>query len=426
MRLIDSDVHICVVGLGYVGLPLAVEFGKYFKTTGYDIDYDRIVDLNSGIDQTGELTKDEILGSKHLVTTNDQNKLDECNIYVLALPTPINEFNVPDFSPLIDACKLVGSNLSKGNIVIFESTVYPGATEEICVPVLMESSNLVYNKDFYIGYSPERINPSGDKKLVEIIKVTSGSTKKVSHFIDELYKKIITAGTYLAPSIKIAEAAKILENTQRDLNIAFINQVAIFFHALDINTIEVIKAARTKWNFLEFTPGLVGGHCIGVDPYYLLHKANQHGIDLNILRAGRGINDQMGYYVAEQVILLMAKKNISIHSSKVLILGITFKENCSDIRNSRVIDIINKLKTYNINVDVFDPIVSTQKLFEMHGITTVDKLKSDHYDGVVVAVPHREFLDYDEKFYKEILKKNNVFYDLKGVYHNLNFSDGEL
>jgi UDP-N-acetyl-D-galactosamine dehydrogenase len=421
-----ENIRLSVIGLGYVGLPLAVEFGMRYPTLGYDIDSRRIADLKKGYDRTRETSSIALASSSQLILSNDVSDLENSNVYILTLPTPINEFDVPDLSLLLGACKQVGAYLETGNIVIFESTVYPGATEEQCVPILQTASGLILNEDFYVGYSPERISPGGDKALKDIVKVTSGSTEQAAIFIDSLYKTIIRAGTYLAPSIRIAEASKIIENTQRDINIAFINQTAILFHAMGLNTQEVLKAAQTKWNFLDFTPGLVGGHCIGVDPYYLLHKANQSGVDLSILRAGRTVNDHMGKYVATQVMSLMSQKNICIPGAHILVLGVAFKENCTDIRNSRVIDIINSLQAHNAIVEIFDPVVDPKSMTEMYDLDITITLKEKRYDAIVVAVPHQCFLLYDADFYRTISKKNSVIYDLKGIYHAAGFTDGEL
>jgi UDP-N-acetyl-D-galactosamine dehydrogenase len=407
----DKQTKIAVIGLGYVGLPLAAEFAKYFQVAGFDINEQRIKELKDGNDKTLELSEaqvDEALKNKMLFTYNLED-IKDYNVYIITVPTPIDKNNNPDLTPLIKASSSIGKILKKDDVVIYESTVYPGATEEDCVPVLEKMSNLKYNKDFFCGYSPERINP-GDKEhtVSKILKITSGSTPKIAKFVDNLYRKIIKAGTHLAPSIKVAEAAKVIENTQRDINIAFVNELAMIFNKMNIDTKSVLDAAGTKWNFLKFTPGLVGGHCIGVDPYYLTHKAEEIGYHPEVILAGRRINDNMGIYIANQIIKLMIKNDKKIVNSKVLILGITFKENCTDIRNSRVVDVINELKEFGCIVDVVDPWADKNDVKHEYNITLKShkNIDADKYDTIVLAVAHREFLEFDTG-------KNSLIYDIK-------------
>ena len=411
-----SDHKIAIIGLGYVGLPLAVEFGKKYTTIGFDINQGRIQELRGGNDSTLEVSTDELKQTTRLAYTSDAKDIAECNIYIVTVPTPIDEHKRPDLRPLLSASKTVGSVLSKGDIVIYESTVYPGATEEDCVPVLEQNSGLVFNQDFYAGYSPERINP-GDKehRVTTIKKVTSGSTPEVADIVDQVYSSIISAGTHKASCIKVAEAAKVIENTQRDLNIALINELALIFNRLGIDTLEVLEAAGTKWNFLPFRPGLVGGHCIGVDPYYLTHKAQQIGYNPEVILAGRRINDGMGPYVAEQVIKLMTRKRIHAVDANILILGLTFKENCPDLRNTRVIDIVTELKTYHIQADVYDPWVDKQEAQHEYGITPIDAPKAGHYDAIILAVAHDQFKAMGEAGIRKLIKQNAVIYDVKNV-----------
>ena len=424
---------ICIVGLGYVGLPLAVEFAKKYPIVGYDINTDRISDLSKNIDKTLEVNSDEIKSVNIKTSDLNRNKnglyftsnsydINNCNIYIVTVPTPVDNNNSPILDPIVNATKLVSKNLSHGDIVIYESTVYPGLTEEVCVPIIEKTSNLKYNEGFFVGYSPERINP-GDKKrtLKNIVKVTSGSTKEIAIKIDNLYKSIINAGTYMAKSIKVAEAAKVIENSQRDINIAFVNELAKIFNLLNIDTNDVLSAASTKWNFLNFKPGLVGGHCIGVDPYYLAQKAITHGYNPEIILAGRKLNDSMGDYVANQVIDLMHKKNIKIESSNVLLLGITFKENCPDVRNTKVIDIITTLKKYKCNVNVYDPIADPNQVKIEYNISLLESLNNMKFDSVIIAVAHEVFKNLN---LKKIIKNKSVIYDVKGLL-NQNF-DGKL
>ncbi|MCG3695307.1 Vi polysaccharide biosynthesis UDP-N-acetylglucosamine C-6 dehydrogenase TviB [Aliarcobacter butzleri] len=411
---------ICVIGLGYVGLPLAHAFSTKYEVVGFDISKWRIDELSSGYDRTLELTENQVNeaiknGMKFSLDIND---IKDCNIYIVTVPTPIDKNKRPDLTPLIKASETVGKVLKKGDIVIYESTVYPGATEEDCVPVLEKFSNLKFNTDFFCGYSPERINP-GDKEhtVTKILKVTSGSTPEIGKKVNELYASIITAGTHLAPTIKVAEAAKVIENSQRDINIAFVNELAIIFNKLGINTNDVLAAAGTKWNFLPFRPGLVGGHCIGVDPYYLTHKAQSIGYNPEIILAGRRLNDNMGIYVANQVIKLMIKKGHKIEGSKVLVLGITFKENCPDIRNSRVIDVIEELQEFGCNIDVYDPWADTKEVEHEYNLKLIKELNIAKYEAIVLAVAHNEF--------KELKLKtdNNVVFDIKSI---LDETDGRL
>lgn len=410
--------RIGIIGLGYVGLPLAVEFGKKYPVTGFDINGKRISELKTFVDRTLEVTPDELKESRYLIFTTNLEDLRLCNTYIITVPTPIDVFNRPDITLLLKASESVGKVISKGDIVIYESTVYPGATEEDCVPVIEKTSGLRFNRDFYCGYSPERINP-GDKvhRVKSIRKITSGSTPEVAQIIDSLYRSIIEAGTHPAPSIKVAEAAKVIENAQRDINIAFVNELAMIFARMDIRTDDVLKAAGTKWNFLPFTPGLVGGHCIGVDPYYLTHKAESLGYIPQVILAGRRINDGMGRYVATQLIKMMIRKCHRITDTRILVLGITFKENCPDIRNSRVIDIITQLKDFNCRVDVYDPVADPEEVRHEYGIDLITKkdLFEYPYEGIMVAVAHDEFRSLE---LEKIKGKDCVVYDVKNVYEN--------
>lgn len=410
----NSKFRVGVVGLGYVGLPLAVEFGKKMSVVGFDISRSRVDALKEGYDATLEVTAAELADAQYLTFTGKRENLVDCNIYIVTVPTPIDEHKRPDLTPLIRASETVGSVLKKNDIVIYESTVYPGATEEECVPVLERVSGLKFNVDFFAGYSPERINP-GDKhhRLPTISKVTSGSTPEVADVVDELYREIIVAGTHKAPSIRVAEAAKVIENTQRDVNIALINELAIIFNKLGIDTESVLAAAGTKWNFLPFVPGLVGGHCIGVDPYYLTHKAQSIGYHPEIILAGRRLNDGMGKYVVSQLIKAMTKRRIHIQGARVLVLGLTFKENCPDLRNSRVIDIIQELAEYNVEVDVYDPWVSKEAARAEYGVDPIDQPSRGEYDAIVLAVAHREFAELGADAIREFGRPEHVFYDLK-------------
>ncbi|GAB4407134.1 MAG: Vi polysaccharide biosynthesis UDP-N-acetylglucosamine C-6 dehydrogenase TviB [Rhodoferax sp.] len=414
MNLIGQP--IAVIGLGYVGLPLAVEFGKRFPVTGFDIKPERIAELQQGRDNTLEVPAEELASAKHLRFTSDAHGLRDCRVFIVTVPTPVDHVNRPDLTPLIKASQTVGRVLKPGDVVIYESTVYPGATEEVCVPELEKASGLGYNRDFFCGYSPERINP-GDKehRLPTIKKVTSGSTPEVADAIDALYAQIITAGTYKASSIKVAEAAKVIENTQRDVNIALINELAILFNRLGIDTEEVLLAAGTKWNFLPFRPGLVGGHCIGVDPYYLTHKAQEIGYHPEVILAGRRINDTMGEYVAEQVVKLMVRRGINPVGARALVLGLTFKENCPDLRNTKVIDIVQTLQGFNIAVDVHDPWVDPEEAHDEYGLTLLQQPAPNTYDAVVVAVAHQQFRNAGAEGIRAWLKPNGVIYDVKCV-----------
>ena len=419
--------RIAIIGLGYVGLPLAVEFAKKFQVVGFDINAQRIKELRNNEDVTLETTSEELESvnvssndvlnsqSSGLWISNNLKDIVSCNFYVVTVPTPVDKNNRPDLTPLYKASETVGNVLSKGDIVVYESTVFPGATEDECRPILEKCSGLTYNQDFYLGYSPERINP-GDKEhtVTKILKVTSGSTPEVAKIVDDLYKTIIVAGTHLAPCIKVAEAAKVIENSQRDVNIAFVNELSKIFRLMNIDTNDVLEAAGTKWNFLPFRPGLVGGHCIGVDPYYLAHKAMELGYNPEIILSGRRLNDSMGPYVAQETIKLMIKKGIKIFGSNVLVLGITFKEDCPDIRNSRAIDIIDELKSYSVNVDVYDPWASKEEVHHEYGIDLISDEKefNKNYDGVVLAVSHKEFLSFDMKKY---VNSDNVLFDVKSI-----------
>ena len=417
---------IAVIGLGYVGLPLAFEFGKKRKVIGFDIKKDRVDELKKGIDITGELTKQELQDGIKINYTTNVDDIKDCNIFIITVPTPIDKHKRPDLTPLEKASHSVGKIIKENDIIIYESTVYPGATEEVCVPILEKQSGLTFNKDFYCGYSPERINP-GDKKhrIADIKKVTSGSTPKIATEIDELYKEIITAGTHKTSSIKIAEAAKVIENTQRDLNIALINELSLIFNKLDIDTESVLEAAGTKWNFLPFRPGLVGGHCIGVDPYYLTHKANEVGYYPEMILAGRRLNDNMGLYVANEVSKLMSQKKIHVSNSNILIMGLAFKENCPDHRNTRVIDLVKAFKGSNCNVDVYDPWVDKDQVANEYNITLINKPIKDSYDAIVIAVAHDEFKLLSEKQIRVFGKDNHVLYDIKYLL-KANESDGRL
>ena len=419
--MMQKNNKICIIGLGYVGLPLAHAFSDKYDVVGFDIYQTRIDELNNAYDRTLELNEiqlQEALNNDIKFTANTED-IKDCNIYIITVPTPIDKNKRPDLTPLIKASQTVGKILKKDDIVIYESTVYPGATEEECVPVLEKFSNLKFNEDFYCGYSPERINP-GDKEhtVTKILKVTAGSTPEIGKKVDELYASIITAGTHLASTIKVAEAAKVIENSQRDINIAFVNELAIIFNKLDINTSDVLEAAGTKWNFLPFKPGLVGGHCIGVDPYYLTHKAQQIGYNPEIILAGRRLNDNMGIYVANQVIKLLIKKGHKIEGSKILVLGITFKENCPDIRNSRVIDVIDELQEFGCDIDVYDTWASKEEVKEEYNIALQDLLDISKYNGIVLAVAHDEFKELDLSNLD-----NKVVYDIKSI---LDDSDGRL
>ncbi|WP_201738090.1 nucleotide sugar dehydrogenase [Aquirufa antheringensis] len=421
-----ENKHIAVIGLGYVGLPLAVEFGKKFKTIGFDINSNRINELNKGIDSTLEVSNEylrETLNNNLFSVTSDCTKISDCTVYIVTVPTPTDKNNRPVLTPLIKASETVASVLKKGDIVIYESTVYPGVTEEECVPVLEKNSGLKYNVDFYAGYSPERINP-GDKEhtVTKILKVTSGSTPEIAEVVDKLYSSIIVAGTYKASSIKVAEAAKVIENSQRDINIAFVNELSKIFNLLNIDTNEVLEAAATKWNFLKFKPGLVGGHCIGVDPYYLAQKAQEVGYHPEIILAGRRLNDGMGKHIATETVKLMIKKSIKIIDSKILILGFTFKENCPDVRNTRVIDIVNELKTYNTILTIVDPWANPDEVKKEYDTATLVEIPNDNYDAIILAVGHLNFLKINLQDYQN---SNSVVFDVKGILSK-HLTDGRL
>ena len=412
---------IAIIGLGYVGLPLARLFATKYSVVGFDINTDRISELMSGVDSTLEVDNetlqsvliDENSDSNGLFCTNQLDKIKDCNYYIITVPTPVDKNNRPILTPLIKASETVGAVLKKEDIVIYESTVYPGATEEDCVPVLEKVSGLKFNTDFYAGYSPERINPGDKEHTVEkILKVTSGSTPEIGLKVDSLYKSVITAGTHLAPTIKVAEASKVIENSQRDINIAFVNELAKIFNLMDINTHDVLEAAATKWNFLPFKPGLVGGHCIGVDPYYLAQKAQEFGYNPEIILAGRRINDSMGEYVASEVIKLMIKKDIRIKKASVLVLGITFKENCPDVRNTKVIDVVSSLKEYGLDITVYDPWANSDEVLHEYNLKSIKSLPKQKFDAIVLTVAHNEFKDLDLSMFK---KEKAIIYDVKGV-----------
>ena len=411
-----DQTRIGIIGLGYVGLPLAVEFGKTLTTVGFDINTKRIDELKSGKDHTLEVSPEELKQATKITYTSDLQALKTCNFYIVTVPTPVDEFKRPDLRPVESASRTLGQVLKKGDVAVFESTVYPGCTEEICVPIMEKLSGLKFNTDFFCGYSPERINP-GDKehRVTSILKVTSGSTPEAADYVDKVYRKIITAGTHKASSIKVAEAAKVIENTQRDVNIALINELALIFHRLGIDTLDVLEAAGTKWNFLPFRPGLVGGHCIGVDPYYLTHKAQEIGYHPEVILAGRRINDNMGAYVTESVIKLMLKRRMHVADSNVLMLGLTFKENCPDLRNTRVIDMIKEFQNYGAKVDVYDPWIDAEEARHEYGITPVGKLENGKYDAVVLAVSHKQFKDMGVDKIRALGKPGSVLYDVKSL-----------
>jgi len=424
--MIVKNKKIALIGLGYVGLPLAVEFGKKRTVVGFDINQPRIDDLKNGIDSTLETTSEELKDAVHLSYTTNLYDVKDCEIFIITVPTPIDKYKRPDLTPLEKSSKAIGSILKKGDIVIYESTVYPGATKEVCVPILEQQSGLKFNKDFYCGYSPERINP-GDKehRVTTIKKVTAGSTPDIATEVDELYQEIIIAGTHKASSIKVAEAAKVIENTQRDVNIALINELALIFNKLDIDTESVLEAAGTKWNFLPFRPGLVGGHCIGVDPYYLTHKAIEVGYNPEMILAGRRLNDNMGSYVADKVAKLMTKKRIHVVDANILIMGLTFKENCPDLRNTRVVDLVEEFEGFNCNVDVFDPWVDKDEALHEYDIKPIDQPTEGKYDAILLAVAHDEFKALSLEQIKAFGKDNHVLYDIKYLL-DANEVDGRL
>lgn len=410
-----SKLKPAVIGLGYVGLPLAVEIAKKYDVMGFDIDHRRIHDLQNSVDRTKEVSTTELKESVKLQFTSAKENLAECNIYIITVPTPIDKAKYPDLSPLISASKTVGMYLKAGDIVVYESTVYPGATEEVCVPILEAEANLTFNQDFFVGYSPERINP-GDKehRVGDILKVTSGSNEPIASTVDDFYASFISAGTYKASSIKVAEAAKVIENTQRDVNIALINELASLFDKLDIDTHSVLEAAATKWNFLNFVPGLVGGHCIGVDPYYLTYKAQEVGHHPELISAGRRVNDAMPKFIADKLIRTLMKSKIPLQSTKILILGATFKENCPDLRNSKVIELVTILHEYGLEIDIFDPHISSEELRAKHDLRLSSEIKGG-YNAILIAVKHTEFLDFTSSFLRSKLRTDGVIFDLKNT-----------
>ena len=412
-----ENTNIAMIGLGYVGLPLAVEFGKKYTTIGFDINQARVDELKAGHDHTLEVSDEELKEAVHLGYTADIEEIKQCNIYIVTVPTPIDEYKQPDLTPLEKASALLGKVIQQDDLIIYESTVYPGATEEVCVPILEQVSGLTFNQGFFVGYSPERINP-GDKehRVTNILKVTAGSTEAIAEKVDQLYQSVITAGTYKASSIKVAEAAKVIENTQRDVNIALINELALIFNRLGIDTEEVLLAAGTKWNFLPFRPGLVGGHCIGVDPYYLTYKAQSIGYNPEIILSGRRINDGMGEYVVSRLIKLMLRNCLHVQASDILIMGLTFKENCPDLRNTRVVDIIKELQTYGVNIHVYDPWVNADEAFEEYGIKPIATLEEGKFDAILLAVAHEQFKQMDIKQVRALGKADSVIYDLKYLF----------
>ncbi|MFA6160348.1 MAG: nucleotide sugar dehydrogenase [Parcubacteria group bacterium] len=412
-----KNTKIAVVGMGYVGLPLAVAFGKKIDTIGFDISVERIEELRAGKDKTKEMSKEKILEAKKLFFTNDILELEKSNFFIVAVPTPVDDFKIPDFNPLIKASASIARVLKKGDVVVYESTVYPGATEEICIPVLEKESGLVYNRDFFAGYSPERISPADKNEVCDIIKVTSGSTIEIGKYIDSVYKEIITAGTFLVDDMKVAEACKVVENTQRDINIAFMNEISIAMNRMGIEAKDVLAAMKTKWNALSFTPGLVGGHCIGVDPYYLIHKAYELGYSMEISRNARIVNDGIPKFIAEKSVLEMSRRKINPGKSKALIMGVSFKENCPDIRNARPFDIAKELKKYGVKVDFFDPIVDEKEVMRVEKVSLIKKPKASYYDVVILAVAHKKFADMGIKKIKALGKKGSgIFFDIKNVF----------
>lgn len=414
--MLSPDPRLCIIGLGYVGLPLAAEFGKVIETIGFDINPHRIDELCRGQDHTLELTSDELATAKHLRFTANENDIRGYDTYIVTVPTPINESKQPDLRPLQSASELLGRVIQKNAVVVFESTVYPGCTEEYCIPIIEKISGLVFNRDFFAGYSPERINP-GDKqhRVHNITKITSGSTPEVADFVDAIYRKIVTVGTHKASSIKVAEAAKVIENTQRDINIALINELSLIFKLMDIDTLEVLEAAGTKWNFLPFRPGLVGGHCISVDPYYLTHKAQQLGYNPEVILAGRRINDGMGNFVADSVVKMMTQRKCHVVDSNILIMGLTFKENCPDLRNTRVIDIISELTSYNANVHVYDPWADAGAAKHEYNLNLIDTPQVGFYDAIILCVGHDEFRKMGAESIRALGKPNHVLFDVKHI-----------
>lgn len=411
-----TNPKICIIGLGYVGLPLAVEFGKKISVIGFDINKQRITELTQGLDRTQELNATELAEATHLSFASEADAIKNCDVYIVTVPTPINDSKQPDLTPLEKASELLGKVIGKQAIVVFESTVYPGCTEEVCVPIIEQHSGLTFNQEFFAGYSPERINP-GDKqhRVHNITKITSGSTPEVADYVDELYRKIVTVGTHKASSIKVAEAAKVIENTQRDINIALINELALIFKRLNIDTLEVLEAAGTKWNFLPFRPGLVGGHCISVDPYYLTHKAQQVGYNPEVILAGRRINDGMGSFIADSVIKLMLQRKTHVVDANILIMGLTFKENCPDLRNTRVIDIVRELQSYHAKVDVYDPWADTAEAQHEYGLKLIGEPKTASYDAIIICVGHEQFRALGAPAIRALGKPNHVLFDVKHI-----------
>ena len=416
MTALPREPRLCIVGLGYVGLPLAAEFGKRLDTLGFDINPKRIAELSAGRDHTLELSSEELSAAEHLNFSADEASIAGRDVYIVTVPTPISESKQPDLTPLQKASELLGRVIGKNSIVVFESTVFPGCTEEVCVPIIERGSGLVFNRDFFAGYSPERINP-GDKehRVHNIIKVTAGSTPEVADYIDALYRRIVTVGTHKASSIKVAEAAKVIENTQRDINIALINELALIFERLGIDTLEVLEAAGTKWNFLPFRPGLVGGHCISVDPYYLTHKAQQVGYNPEVILAGRRINDGMGHFIASSVVKLMTQRKTHVVDSNILVMGLAFKENCPDLRNTRVVDIIGELQDYHANIDVYDPWVDAEAAQAEYGLAVVSEPKHNHYDAIILCVGHNEFRAMGVDAIHALGRAGHVLFDVKHI-----------
>lgn len=414
--MLNPEPTVAIIGLGYVGLPLAAEFGKQLDTIGFDINKARVAELSEGRDSTLELDSDELKASKRLTYTCNPDDIKSANVYIVTVPTPIDNHHRPDLKPLESASRLLGQVVSKGDVVIYESTVFPGCTEEVCIPIIEQLSGLKFNVDFFAGYSPERINP-GDKehRVHNIVKITSGSNPEVADYVDALYRRIVVVGTHKASSIKVAEAAKVIENTQRDINIALVNELALIFNRLGIDTEEVLLAAGSKWNFLPFRPGLVGGHCISVDPYYLTHKAQEIGYHPEVILSGRRINDNMGIHVAESVVKLMLRRQIHVVGSRVLVMGLAFKENCPDLRNTRVIDIIKELQSYNANIDVYDPWVDAHEAQEEYGLGVVSQLEDGAYDAIILCVGHRQFRDMGAERIRQLGKENAVLYDVKYI-----------
>lgn len=412
-----ENTMISIIGLGYVGLPLAVAFGKKIKTIGFDINAKRIEQLKLGKDVSNEISKKEITEAKKLFFTNNLEEVKKCNFHIIAVPTPVDEFKSPDLTPLVGASNLVAKILKKEDVVVYESTVYPGATEEVCVPILEKKSGLKFNKDFYVGYSPERISPADNSNVCDIVKVTSGSTREAGKYVDDIYKQIITAGTFLVKNLKIAEACKVIENTQRDVNIAFMNEISMLLNKMGLDSQEVISAMKTKWNALSFVPGLVGGHCIGVDPYYLIYKSQQLGVDTEMMINARLVNDSIPFHIANEMIKSMCEKNINPNKSKILIMGASFKENCCDIRNSRTFDIANEILKYNAQVHIYDPIVNEKEVMSEYKIKLLSDPKNGEYDGIILAVPHKQFKEMGAEGIKKFGKKNKaIFFDIKAVF----------